>query len=132
MLAFMDKQGMTMRNRILGALCAFAIAAPAFAQEAKQDFTLVNRTGYELNAVYVSPGNADDWGDDVMGRDTLANGSTVDIHFNRASRTCTWDLKVVYTVDDSSAVWHDIDLCSVSKITIRYNKNSDKTTASYE
>ncbi|WP_245651273.1 argininosuccinate lyase [Paramagnetospirillum marisnigri] len=123
-----------MRTKLLASLFAFAIAAPALAlaQDAKQDFTLVNRTGYELNAVYVSPSHAEDWGSDVMGRDTLANGGTVDIHFNRASRTCNWDLKVVYTVDDSSAVWHDIDLCTVSKITIRYNKNTDTTTASYD
>ena len=121
-----------MKKAFCAALLMSALAAPAFAGDAKQDFTLVNKTGYELNAVYVSPGHADDWGDDVLGRDTLDDGNFAEIKFHRAAKTCEWDLKVTYTVDGSSAVWHDIDLCTVSKITIRYNKNTDKTTASYE
>ena len=112
------------------AVCAFAI--PATAQEAKQDFTLVNKTGYELKEVYVSPNKIADWQEDVLGQDTLADGDHVHIHFVRAAKTCRWDLKVVYSDDDSSAVWGNIDLCSVDRITIRYNRKSDETTATFE
>jgi len=109
------------------------VAAPqVFAQEAKQDFTLSNRTGYELKEVYVAPSDSDDWQNDVLGSGTMSNGATVDIKFRRATKTCKWDLKVVYTVDSSNAVWHNIDLCSVDKITIRYNKSTDTTTASFD
>jgi len=111
---------------------AIFCAVPVSAQEAKQDFTLSNRTGYELKEVYVSPFNSGDWEDDVLGTGTLGNGAAVDIKFHRAAKTCKWDLKVVYTVDSSSAVWHNIDLCSVDKITIRYNKSTDTTTASFD
>jgi hypothetical protein len=38
----------------------------------------------------------------------------------------------VYHDDDSSAVWHDIDLCSVAKITIRYNRKTDTTSATFD
>lgn len=119
---------------MLFALAALAIAfvGPAHAQEAKQDFTLVNKTGYELKEVYVSPTKADDWQDDVMGQGTLGDGERVEIKFHRAEKSCKWDLKVVYTVDDSSAVWHNIDLCSIEKITIRYDKNRDVTTANFD
>ena len=120
-----------MRKLALSALFILGFAAPAFA-EAKQDFTLVNKTGYELNAVFVSPSHADDWGDDVMGQGTLSDGASVEIKFHRAEPTCNWDLKAVYTDDGSHAVWHDIDLCTVSKITIRYNRNTDSTTANFE
>jgi hypothetical protein len=122
----------------LTTMCAAAIAAaavllaPAMAQEAKQDFTLVNRTGYVISEVYVSPSKADDWQEDVMGQDVLEDRSSVDITFHRSEHTCKWDLKVVYKVDDSSAEWHNVDLCSVSKITIHYNANTDTTSATYE
>ncbi|CAA6604020.1 conserved exported hypothetical protein [Rhodospirillaceae bacterium LM-1] len=121
-----------MRSAFLGFLFAAALSVPALAQEGKQDFTLVNKTGYELNAVYVSPNKADDWGDDIMGQDTLGDGKAVDIVFDRGAKTCKWDLMVEYSDDDSSAVWSNIDLCTVNKITIRYNRKTDKTTASYE
>jgi len=120
-----------MRTPLLAALVAVAFAMPAMADEAKQNFTLVNKTGYELNAIYVSPSKSDDWEDDVMDQDTLDDGDSVAIHFQRAIKTCKWDLKVVYTDDSSSAVWNDIDLCSVETITIHYNRDTDTTTATY-
>ncbi len=121
-----------MKKALLAACFAVAFAGPALAQDAKQDFALSNKTGYELKEVYVSPSNASDWQDDVLGTGTLGDGATVEIKFHRATKTCKWDLKVVYTVDSSNAVWHDIDLCSVDKITIRYNKSTDTTSASFD
>jgi hypothetical protein len=122
-------------NRVLfGASLAFFCVAigSAQAQEAKQDFKLVNKTGYELKELYVSPSKSSDWQDDVLGKSTLGDGEYADIHFHRAATACKWDLKVVYTVDSSSAVWSDIDLCTVEKITIRYDKDADKTTATFD
>lgn len=107
-------------------------ANPAAAQQGRQDFVLVNRTGYELSHVFVSPTKSNDWQQDVMGQDTLDDGERVEIKFSRAATTCRWDLKVVYTIDDSSAVWSNIDLCKVERITIRYNKSTDTTSASFD
>ncbi|MEO5375882.1 MAG: hypothetical protein H7840_16750 [Alphaproteobacteria bacterium] len=99
--------------------------------EGKQDFTLVNKTGYTIDQVYVSPSNASDWEDDVLGRDTLDNKETVHITFARSNKSCKWDLKVVYS-DKETAEWDDFDLCSTSKITIFYDRKSGETTAEYE
>ena len=121
-----------MKTTLLAACFAVALVVPALAQEAKQDFSLSNSTGYELKEVYVSPATAADWQNDVLGSGTLADGATVDIKFNRATKTCKWDLKVVYTVDSSSAVWQNIDLCVVEKITIKYDKSTDTTSASFD
>src|ERR1700722_16475787 len=107
-------------------------AAPAFADDAKQDFKLVNKTGYELKALYVSPAKSDDWQDDVLGQDTLADGQSVNVHFSPKTKTCKFDLKVTYSDDDSSAVWEKIDLCTVEKITIHYNRKSDETSATFD
>ena len=109
-----------------------AFAAPAGAEDAKQDFQLVNKTGYELKALYVSPSKSDDWEEDVLGQDTLSDGEAVNIHFNPKVHTCKWDLKVTYSDDDSNAIWHNIDLCSVEKITIKYNRKADQTTATFD
>src|SRR5436305_790311 len=96
---------------------ATAVLASAFAisetyvraQEARQDFVLVNRTGYDIGEVYVSPSKADDWEEDILGDEELGDGDQTTIRFTRAVKTCMWDLKVVYSDDDSSVVWHDID-----------------------
>ena len=123
-----------MRMVLFAALAAatVAFAAPAVAQEAKQDFRLVNRTGYEIKEVFVSPSKSSDWQEDVLGKDVLEDGKAVNIHFSRTARTCKWDLKVIYTDDDSKAVWSDIDLCTVEKITIRYDRKNDVTRATFD
>jgi hypothetical protein len=117
---------------------AFSIAALAAltgsgqAAEARQNFELVNKTGYEISHVYVSPSKSNDWEEDVLGKDTLDDGESWEIKFSRSVKTCKWDLKVVYHDDDSSAYWRDIDLCSVEKITIRYNRRTDTTSAIFD
>jgi len=123
-----------MRILLFAALAAATIGltAPAIAQEAKQDFRLVNRTGYELKEVYVSPNKSNDWQEDILGKDVLEDGKAVNIHFSRSVRTCNWDLKVVYTEDSSKAVWGDIDLCSVEKVTIHYDRKNDVTRATFD
>jgi len=122
-----------MRNVIFALpLMLAAFVQPAAAADAKQDFTLVNKTGYELKELYVSPSKADDWQEDVLGQATLDDGAKVNIHFNAKTNTCKWDLKVVYSDDSSSAVWSNINLCEVEKITIHYDRKNDVTRATFD
>lgn len=107
------------------------VASQAAWAEAKQDFTLVNTTGYTIDKVYVAPTKSNDWEEDVLGQDQLGNKEYVAIHFSRADKTCSWDLKVVYD-DGESAEWDSFDLCTVSKITIKYDRSSGATSAVYE
>ena len=115
-------------------LFAAVSAAPATAQQAKQDFVLVNKTGYDISEVYLSAAHADTWEDDLLADedDNFGDGESKTVHFKAKVKTCLWDLKVVYDEDDSSAIWHDIDLCQVSKITLRYNAKSGETKALFD
>jgi hypothetical protein len=113
-------------------VAAITTATTSAQAQSRQDFTLINRTGYDISEVYISPGHANDWEEDILGKDLLENGERREIAFHRVGKTCIWDLKVVYHDDDSSAVWHDIDLCSVAKITIRYNRKTDTTSATFD
>lgn len=112
----------------LAGVLVFANSASLAGQ---QDFTLVNKTGYEIDQVYVSPTSTDDWEEDVLGQDTLTNGERVNISFPRKASACKYDLKVVY-VDDDEAEWDKIDLCKVEKVTLHWNKKSGESTATLE
>ncbi len=113
---------------------AAASAGSAAAQEAKQDFELVNKTGYDISEVYLSASHADSWEEDLLANedDNFGDDESKTIHFQPKVKTCLWDLKVVYDEDDSSAVWHEINLCEVSKITLRYNAKSGETKAIFD
>jgi hypothetical protein len=118
--------------RVLSLLVVALSFAGAAHAEAKQDFDLSNKTGYEIKEVYVSPSKSDDWEDDVLGTGTLPDGNKVHIKFHRSTTSCEWDVKVVYTDDSSSAVWQNINLCEVEKITIHYTRSTDTTSATFD
>jgi hypothetical protein len=124
-----------MRFRTLASFAAVAavmVFIPVHASAGPQDFELVNNTGNEIRNLYISPTTSDDWGDDVLGEDTLAAGDSQQIKFP-ASRgdACEWDLKVTYD-DDSSKEWKDVNLCTISKLTINYDEGTHETSASSE
>jgi len=115
-----------------GILSILTALSPAAAQEAKQNFTLINKTGYELKELYVGPTASEDWGPDIMGDNVIGNGQSVNVRFSPRAKTCQWDLKVVYSVDNTSAVWKNINLCDVDRITIFYDKDRDATRATFD
>jgi len=101
-------------------------AAPALAGD--QDFTLVNKTGYTIDYVYVSPRSSDDWGKDVMGQDSLDNGEKVNIVFSARNSVCRYDMMVKYDDGDKSN-WSDLNLCDISKITLYWDRKNGTTRA---
>jgi hypothetical protein len=99
------------------------------AQSGAQDFTLVNQTGVEIDKVYISPHDKDDWEEDILGEDTLPSDKSVDIKFHRDETAAEWDLRV----EDSkgnSIEWENLNLLKISKLTLHYKDG--KATAEAE
>lgn len=117
------------RHFLFTAIATMVAAGTAMAGDA--DFTLVNRTGYALREVYVSPSNKNAWGRDRMGDNILENGKARLFKFSDKS-SCDQDLKVVFDDDESEVIWEDIDLCELNKITLRYNRKTRMVSADTE
>ncbi|SMF63874.1 hypothetical protein SAMN06265365_123101 [Tistlia consotensis] len=62
------------------------------------------------------------------GRGRTAERRVGDIEFDAGEGQCHRDLKAVYN-DGTEAVWTDIDLCALHKITLYYNSSDDTTRA---
>ena len=114
---------------LLGALSSILWTGAAIAGDA--DFTLVNRTGYTLREVYISPTHKNAWGRDRMGDNVLDNGKSRLFKFSDKS-SCTQDLKVVFDDDGSEVVWEEFDLCELDKITLKYNRKTREVSAESE
>ena len=115
-----------MRQLVLAATILAGFAAPAFA--ANQDFKLINKTGYQIDEVYLGPVSSDSWGSDIMGNGSLGDGSDVDITFTAPGSVCRWDMKVKYN-DGDTAEWRDLNLCSINSISLFWDKNANTTRA---
>ncbi|MBF0263484.1 MAG: argininosuccinate lyase [Magnetococcales bacterium] len=119
-------------KRILsvGALVCGLVFSGNLLAESRQDFDLTNQTGYTIKEVYVGPSKSDDWGDNIL-EGTMPDDSTLHLRFSRPAGPCQWDLKVMYD-DGEDAVWYGVDLCTISHITIHWNKQTDETSATVE
>lgn len=91
-----------------------------------QDFLLINSTGVEIFALYVTPNNANEWGEDILGVDTLFDGEDILINFPRKTKQTYWDLRVE-DEDGAYLEWHKLNLKKISTVELFY-KNG-KTTA---
>lgn len=98
------------------------------------DFLLVNKTGYDISEIYVSPTKIKDWGEDIMGRDILASGESVEISFDTEETARKWDIYVTWVGYDSDedVYWTGFDLSKISKITLFYNDKTGETWAETE
>jgi hypothetical protein len=103
----------------LAVVALASITLQATQQRRNLDFTLVNKTGLTIMEVYLSPTNDDEWGEDVMGKDVLANGEKVDITFSSGETECNWDLKIV-DEDKDDVEWTKLNLCTANEITLMY------------
>lgn len=115
---------------ILALAMTAAASTSAFAG-GNADFTLVNKTGYAIREVYVSPSKAKNWGNDRLGRSVLANNQARALKFSDNAH-CKQDLQVVFDDDNSEVVWENVDLCETEKLTLKYNRKSGEVSALQE
>ena len=126
-------EGSNMQRLLISALIsisAIVYSSDIFAS-GKQNFVLLNDTGYTIREVYVSPRKARDWEEDVLGRDQLPNSEFRTITFDRSEKVCAWDLKVVYD-DNEEVYWENFDLCTITFILISYDDKKRETNAMWK
>ncbi len=93
------------------------ITAAPVAAAGDQDFTLVNKTGVEIHALHISPHKSDEWGEDILGKDTLSSGDSLDIKFHRSEKAEHWDLRIEDSAGNS-VEWENLNLLEISEVTL--------------
>ncbi|MFU0503129.1 hypothetical protein [Pseudaminobacter sp. NGMCC 1.201702] len=82
-------------------------------------FTLTNGTNSVLREFYTSPTGVEDWEEDVLGRDVLNPGESVDITIADGRRVCEYDMRFEFTQDSDLDTTTDTqDLCELGSYTI--------------
>ncbi len=133
-VAVMFLFGATSMN--VSAAPALKAAAPMHfsAAEGELDFDLVNKTGYIIKEVSVSPAKAKSWHDEdelLHGRE-FGDGDVLKITFNPKVQAEHWDLQVIFAGDDDTEEFDDLKLTDITKVTLHYNKASKETHADIE
>jgi hypothetical protein len=106
------------------------MSMPALAAD-ERNFTIVNGTGYELSFIGVNPPGDNDFGENELGSG-LADGGSVFVKFNGADKGCFWNIKVKWSGYAEQVFFEGLDLCSITKVTLQYDRASKETTGLVE
>jgi hypothetical protein len=117
-------------------LLAFAVAAAtltassSFAED-ERNVTVVNGTGYGIKFLgFNNPGD-NDWSDNELPPNSiLPSGNSTFVKFNTDDKGCKWNFKIEWSDPGyPGVVWHDVDLCKITTVTLKYNRETDATSA---
>jgi len=99
------------------------------------DFKLVNATGYDIQSIYMSPSDSDSWGDNIIS-DILYDTYSVNIQFSPNTEAVEWDLRADWVMEDGAeqeyVYWKGLRVDEITKLTLKYNAKTDKTSAKIE
>ena len=110
-----------------------ALVFPAAAQALDLDFELANGTGWGIKEIYLSPTGVDDWQENILAQlGPMADGQSLPLKASPDSNAAKWDMKIVWVDEGEDVVWKNLDLTKISKLTLRYNADTDETTAEVE
>jgi hypothetical protein len=124
-----SKYGGSMRTMILGFIAATAMlsASTTFAAD-ERNVTVVNGTGYGIKFLgFNNPGD-NDWSDNELGS-VLSDGSNVYVKFNNADKGCVWNFRISWADPGySDVLWRNVNLCSIDKLTLKWDRSSNETS----
>lgn len=91
----------------LGVLAFVGLAAFTGATKSSKTITVVNKTTFNVDRIFLSPVEEKTWGDDILGdTDILEPGDQVEIEIDCGA----WDVMLV-AADESTCELSGIDIC---------------------
>ncbi len=103
-------------------------------QNPELDFTIVNKTGYAIKALYIGASGTGDWtkDDEVLKGRPFPNGKEYEIKFSPRAKAEKWDIMVSWADGSGDVEWLNLKLTEIEKVTLIYDKAKDKTSAIIE
>ena len=107
------------RRAAMAAVACVCLIGCSGARPVRSDLTITNRTGSDVEALYLSPSDAPAWEENVLGHDVLRDGDTVAIRSNSRAQPPLWDLCV--EAGPYRAEWLRLERNRISEIALRFD-----------
>jgi|ERR1041385_1336826 hypothetical protein len=123
--------GFHMKRLVFGLVVLFAIVVvtKSFAADQRNVY-VINGTGYGIKFLGFNTPDDDEWDENELGDNAvLPNGNGVYVKFNEADDGCVWKFRISWADPGyPDVLWRDVNLCEISEITLKYNRNTDTTS----
>jgi hypothetical protein len=108
---------MTIKTASIAALSLLAFALPASGALAlDRHVRVTNDTSYTIREFYASNVGSNNWEEDILGREMLEPGQTININIDDASGYCKYDFRAVFE-DGGEAIKQRVNVCEISRFT---------------
>lgn len=104
---------------VFSLMCVLGFAGQASAALQKK-INIFNGAQVEIDTLYISPTNANDWEENILKEETLPNGDKADIEISRTENAEAWDIKVTNKKGESMT-WIGVPLNKSGQITLLPN-----------
>ena len=112
-------------------VAALSLAAwPSLAQETS--FLLINGTPYPISQLAVSPTDLNMWTPNFLRPPEVRAGERRQITFNAPTTFCQADLQASFADGGPPVVWGGLNLCTLTRIKLVYDRVTGMPTASYD
>lgn len=118
----------------LAALATLHVTVHGAGEAAAQNtsFLLINGTAYPISTLEVSESLMNIWTKNELGAPPIKAGERRQVRFNAPPTFCQADLKVGFADGGTPALWQNINLCTLTRIKLQYDRGTGLTTASYD
>ena len=102
-------------------ILGIAFSTVAFARSSGNEVTIVNKTGRDIEALYISPVTRNDWERYYSPySDVFYNGDSMDIYIGNRRNVQYWDIRCEYT-NGREDIWYGVDLYNSDTVILRRN-----------
>jgi hypothetical protein len=111
------------------AVAALAASSSSFAAD-ERNVQVINKTGYGIKFLGFNTPDDDEWDENELGDNAvLPNGNGVYVKFNDADDGCVWNIRISWADGGyPDVMWHDVNLCEISVLTLKYDRATDTTS----
>ncbi|KMO44920.1 hypothetical protein VQ03_00500 [Methylobacterium tarhaniae] len=103
-------------TRIIFSSAILLLISSQATMAANRHVDIVNKTGMTLKEFYASSTGSNNWEEDILGRDTIANGETFDINIDDGTGACRFDFRAVFQ-NGGESVKRNVNVCEISTFT---------------
>lgn len=97
---------------VLGVLAMSVVGAQALDRRVK----IINSSSYDIYEFYASNTGSNSWEEDILGKNILPAGNSVNINIDDGTGYCKYDFKAVFE-DGDEVVSADNNVCELAQFT---------------
>jgi hypothetical protein len=101
---------------IFGIAAAMLLSVTGSALAVDRHVRIINNSAYDIREFYASNVGTNDWEEDILGRDILPSGYSVNINIDDRSGYCRYDFRAIFE-DGESVVTEGVNVCEVGEFT---------------